>query len=195
MFSKVLSLLAAALTLTAAPVNAQQLQPGPNSFEAHVQLVRAIRSVGVDVYFNPPMCKKETDKNRLSGFYASSHKALVICQDNAKNDSQLVEWTDNDLDTIRHEAQHLVQDCLDGIGDDSLVNMFEVSPTDGTMSLGEFVKASGLPSELILHIAESYSRQGATEHILNLEYEAWATAYGVDAIMIAEAVTNTCSAK
>ena len=87
------------------------LMPGAaladNSFEAHASLANAIAEVGVDVYINPP----EVCEDGIAGMYISGASALVVCQDNATGEEQ-VDWTANDLDTLRHEAQHLIQDCV-----------------------------------------------------------------------------------
>lgn len=196
MFRSVLSLLAAALTLTATPVSAQQLQHGPNSLEAHSALVSTIRSVGVEVFINPPACTPNDDNGRVSGFYLSEHKVMVICQDYGSNDMSIAPWTPNDLDTIRHEAHHIVQDCLDGLGDDSLVNMFPVvKQNQEDMSLLEYLIATGLPAETINRIVINYTERGASQEVIYLEYEAWATAHAIDANTISRAVADNCSAK
>ena len=38
---------------------------------------------------------------------------MVICQERASANGQQVAWTAEDYDTLRHEAQHLIQDCVD----------------------------------------------------------------------------------
>lgn len=47
------------------------------------------------------------------GWYASYRNEMVICQERASANGQQVAWTAEDYDTLRHEAQHLIQDCVD----------------------------------------------------------------------------------
>ena len=79
-----------------------------NSFSAHEALVGTISNIGVDVYLNP----SQVCDGIINGAYISGQSALVVCQDNATPGGGQAEWTENDLDTLRHEAQHLIQDCI-----------------------------------------------------------------------------------
>ena len=147
---------------------------------------------GVRVYFNPAVCAPSDGLNP-SGFYISQSRQLVVCQDAGKYDGELVPFTANDLDTVRHEAQHVVQDCIDGIGDNSLVNMFPVVETQGALSLREFVATSGLSPQTLMHIFTTYTQAGADTEVLALEFEAFAVANSIDAADIAVAVGKACS--
>ena len=56
------------------------------------------------------------------------HGTMVICQENRiKGSHEMVSWTEGDLDTLRHESHHLVQDCIGGSGrgDKVLVPVFK----------------------------------------------------------------------
>ena len=193
MFRSVLAtiLTAGLLTSSAAPSVSATPSTLGNTFEDHVHLVDTLSNAGVRVYFNPAVCAPEDGLNP-SGFYVSQSKQLVVCQDNGKYDGETVAFTANDLDTIRHESQHVVQDCADGIGDNSLVNMFPVAPTNGQTSLSQFVSGSGLSPYTLMHIFSTYSSVGADSQVLALEFEAFAVAHAISASTIAEAVANTC---
>ena len=117
---------------------------------------------------------------------------MVICQDKGQYNGETVPFTANDLDTIRHESHHVVQDCIDGIGDNSLVNMFPVVKTPGKISLNEFVTGSGLSPRTLMHIFTTYTQAGADNKVIGLEFEAFAVANSIPASTITEAVKNTC---
>jgi len=81
----------------------------------HKRLLNVVESLGVQVFINDGYCEK---LNMLNGFYFNKKKQLYICQDNGLIDGKIVEWTENDFDTIRHESFHILQDCNDGkLGD------------------------------------------------------------------------------
>ena len=194
MFRSVLAtiLTAGLLTSSAAPVSASTPARPGNSLDAHAELVDTLTDAGVRVYFNPSVCKPEDGLNP-SGFYISQSRQLVVCQDAGKYDGELVPFTANDLDTIRHEAQHVVQDCIDGIGDNSLVNMFPVSEDKDRLSLRQFVSGSGLSPQTLMHIFTTYTAAGADSHVLGLEFEAFAVAHAIPAADIAQAVEKACA--
>ena len=183
-------LAAALLTSSAAKVEAQERKEG-NTFEDHVQLVETLDRAGVRVYFNPAQCRPQDGLNP-SGFYISQSRVMVICQDKGQYDGKTVPFSANDLDTIRHESQHVVQDCIDGIGDNSLVNMFPVVPTEGQLSLSQFVTGSGLSPRTLMHIFTTYTMAGANNQVIGLEFEAFAVANSIGAANIKAAVQQTC---
>ena len=79
----------------------------------HNQLVGAIRSTGIQFKLNPIECQQRESL----GWYWASQNEMVICQEQATAagvSGYEVQWTAEDLDTLRHEAQHLVQDCMVG---------------------------------------------------------------------------------
>ena len=80
-------------------------------FRDHYNLALAVESVGVDFQLNPPACYYKVNHNTY-GWYWAEHNQLVVCQINA-TDTNEVPWTREDLDTLRHEVHHLVQDCMD----------------------------------------------------------------------------------
>ena len=157
-----------------------------NSFAAHEALVSTINSVGVDVYLNPPqVCDGE-----INGAYISGAGALIVCQDNAEPGGDQVEWTENDLDTLRHEAQHLIQDCVAfRRGDQTL------SPMLGSEDEVIDFALRALGENTMQRIAQVYSENGADARTIILEFEAFATARVVDASDIADAVSHFCEAQ
>ncbi len=133
------------------------------SAEAHEALVNEIRRYDVSIEVNPKDCPK-----KVSGFYAGAQRRLVICQDNGVAGGPAVAWTANDLDTLRHEAQHFIQDCrVGGNHDHSLIPVYR-SPTK--------LAQETLGFEGVQEITTTYRAQGADDLTLLLEYEAFAVA-------------------
>ena len=185
-------LAAALLTTSAARVSATERPKEGNSIDDHITLLESVERAGVRIYMNPAHCEPKGDLTP-SGLYISQSRVMIICQDNGKYDGVVVNPTDNDLDTIRHESQHVIQDCKDGIGDNSLVNMFPVVKTEGRLSLSEFVTNSGLTPRELMHIFTTYTQAGADNKVIGLEFEAFATAEAISARTIALAVDHVCA--
>lgn len=183
MFKTILSTISAALLAT---LPTATLAAG-NDYQAHANLWAAVNETGVRTYINPSQCGGSGSS--ISGFYSSTGAVLVVCQDNRQQVGVEVEWTDNDLDTLRHEAQHLIQDCLDGRGDQSLLNFL-----DTREELKAYV-TSILTNEQIGGIIKAYSDRGADEKTILLELEAFAVAQNESASAIATGVRNFCSVR
>ena len=69
-----------------------------------------------------------SDQANYSGAYnvINGNPFLVVTiQDNRENSDIVDNWTPNDLDTIRHEAVHAIQDCIDGSVDNELEMIFD----------------------------------------------------------------------
>ena len=111
-----------ALTGAALAVAMAATQPAQalNVNTAHRALARAVRATGIEVKINPQRC---SDVESM-GWYWASRKELVICQENATTTNVETAWTAEDLDTLRHEAHHLIQDCLDGRIDGKIKNVY-----------------------------------------------------------------------
>ena len=75
--------------------------------DQHTDLWNDLESVGVTIYVNDPEACKHSG---FDGRYISSMRRLDICQDDYAPYTQ-TQWTANDLDTLRHEAHHVLQDC------------------------------------------------------------------------------------
>ena len=134
---------------------------------AHGKLVDTVRSTGVSVYFNPPLCDNE---GAPMGYYDGQNKVMVVCQDNKITGSdKIVEWTDNDLDTIRHESHHLVQDCRDGVLDSDLLPVYKDPIAFGRLIMGQ---------DGIEWVADTYSE--ASKEVIILEIEAFSVAANND---------------
>lgn len=171
-----------AFGMFAPSVSAQNLISG-----GHLQLWNTVQAAGVSALINP----KECDIKGVSGFYSSQLRQLVICQDNRKELGKEVQWTANDLDTLRHEAQHLIQDCEDGRqADGSLVPLM-----DNWDELDLLVKGSGLTQEDVGHIVASYRELGLSDDHIILEIEAFAVAAGIEATAIAQVLGSVCGVR
>lgn len=135
------------------------------SLQAHDLLVQAIQHNGVKFIVNDPYC----DKNKgVMGFYSGHQRTLVVCQDNAVKGGPNVAWTLNDLDTLRHEAQHMIQDCIAGTNHDHQLAPVYNSPTA--------LAQRELGPEAISRITRVYRSKGASDLVLLLEYEAFSVA-------------------
>ena len=135
------------------------------SIEAHAALVQAIESAGGSGEVNVPFCQK---MKGLNGFYSGKDRLLVVCNDRYSEATPTPRWTANDFDTLRHEAQHFIQDCTVGTNHDHHLNNVYKNPVRfSTHVLGQLT---------IDRITQLYREKGASNHILNLEYEAFAVA-------------------
>ena len=143
------------------------LAPGAmakSNYPAHVSLGRTIRATGVNLKFNPAEC----DEKNAMGWYWAYKNEMVICQENRRRGfgfQHEVRWTEEDLDTLRHEAQHLIQDCMDGSRQGALSSVYRDVPT--------LVKST-LSTQAIQSIMRSYSDK--SDHIIMMELEAFAVA-------------------
>lgn len=168
-----------ALTAVTAPV------AKADNFEDHDRLWQTLENNGVDVSVNHPEHCKDSWGGAMYATFKDGTTAILICQDEGQGveyDTQ-VKWTANDLDSLRHEAQHVVQDCLDGsIGDG------ELSPMFNTEQLKKHV-FNTLSRERIEMILENYDEE---DHLIELE--AFTVAAAVSPVQIADAVEQFCSA-
>ena len=167
MFKKALLLLSTLALST--PVNAAEMLP-----QDHASLYNTIQEVGGYIYTNPaPVCAKD---GRPAGMYTwndNQDTAIVVCQDYATSEAE-VAWTANDLDTLRHEAWHMIQDCRDGVRGDA-----ELSPMQYTQ---EYVRQLVELAEVVLgadkveSIIRGYSANGLGHRDITMEIEAFTSA-------------------
>ena len=153
------------------------------SFDEHVELFNNLQRVGIKVTINDPKhCNGSID-----GMYRSSEGLLVVCQDRGRPGGQEVDWTSNDLDTLRHEAMHVLQDCADGRrGDSRLVTWH---PTErATMQFAY----NSLGRREVYNILNLPSYRNAPHQVKVLEAEAFASAATVSPTRIGNAILNTC---
>ena len=171
--------LAAALSVPATAA------PTVSSVSDHYVLVQALEQAGVTVVLNSPAyCDSET-----AGAYHSSARVLAVCQENARRPYADQGWTAYDLDTLRHEAHHVVQDCLaGGLGDSDFTALF-----DTEREFEDFVTGS-LDSDEIDWVISSYASSGASDEVIMHELEAFAAAKVVSPGTIAEVVEAQCTA-
>ena len=157
-----------------------------NSFAAHESLWNAIPTVGVSTSLNNPRyCTAGKDSN--DGVYHSYERHISVCQDNGTPGGPQVDWTANDLDTLRHEAHHIIQDCVRSrLGDGNLDVIF--GDKDDLVS---FISSS-LTRSQIEKIIKTYAERGLNEREIYMELEAFATASDIDASTIEEKLLTTC---
>ena len=108
---KFISALVASLTI-AAPALAAPLPAD------HQVLVDTLQADGISYLVNEP-AQACFDGSTRNGSYVTyqGDRYLVVCQDN-RTSSDVTTWTANDLDTIRHETTHIIQDCMAGANND-----------------------------------------------------------------------------
>lgn len=181
--SQFLATVAAAAVATVAPFTPIKA----SSVEQHEVLWSAIRRAGVPIIVNhPDFCEKWG-----GGSYRwSKGKAiLVICQDNGAlvGAGNQAPWTTNDLDTLRHEAHHMVQDCRAGVIADDKMSVWFGTEEEYT----DFVQNS-LSLEQVKSIWNTYAERGATEIVRIHEIEAFAVAKTVSPAAIANAIDSQC---
>jgi len=132
-----------------------------SNYSHHVLLGQVVSSTGIEYKINPVEC---WEKNAM-GWYWAYNNEFVVCQENKRSVGVEVNWTEEDLDTVRHEAQHLIQDCIDGSRQGALSSVYKDVPG--------LVK-SVLSTNSIRSIIHAYSDQ--SEHIISMELEAFAVA-------------------
>ena len=156
-----------ALTLTALTVVSTLFSPmaqAKSNYAEHGQLGNAVRATGITLKFNPAEC----DEKNAMGWYWAARQEMVICQENRRRGFGVqheVTWTEEDLDTLRHEAQHLIQDCMDGSLNGSLSSVYKEPLDLGVEVLGK---------DGIFRIMQAYSE--ASQHIQVMEVEAFSVA-------------------
>ena len=177
-FSSALVSTLATVSLTASSAHAQ------NTFEDHEDLFLALQQAGVTVTVNSKLhCNRGAD-----GMYYPGSVLLVICQDNMQTHAKNEAWTNNDLDTLRHEAHHVIQDCAaDSLGDGKLTTMFNED------QLIDFLKTS--PSYTLDQLKALYAelkQDGLSDLGIQQEMEAYVVAKDIPAASISEKVRQFC---
>ena len=143
------------LSATVAPALA-----GSNYLD-HLGLRGSIRSTGIQLKYNPSECWEKS----AMGWYWAAKNEMVICQENKRSVGVETTWTEEDLDTLRHEAQHLIQDCMDGSRQGALGAVYKDPIGLAQKVLGE---------RGIRAIINGYSE--ASDHIKVMELEAFSVA-------------------
>lgn len=150
----------------------------------HQELARTIVSLGVPVSVNTNI---HCSPGESGSYFAAGF--MVICQDNRTANGKEVEWTANDLDTLRHEAHHLIQDCAAGtIGDGKMSLMF-----NSEKEIYQFLSNSSYTVEQLKQIAAHYEKQGVTGYDLLMELEAFVVAKDIPPHYISRKLIEYCS--
>jgi len=150
----------------------------------HKRLLNVVESLGVQVAINDSYCKK---LNMFNGFYINKKKQLYICQDNSLMDGKIVEWTENDFDTIRHETFHLIQDCNDGkLGDGDYKLVYNDD------ELIQVVLDSGITMKRLQRYVNLYTILGESSHGTMLEMEAISSSKVMSADDISKMLNDVC---
>ena len=156
-----------------------------STVDEHQKLWNSLEDAGINIVLNDvDFCDGNVD-----GAYIPILKTIIVCQDRASSiSSRQVDWTHNDLDTLRHEAHHVVQDCIDGrLGDDYSRPLFGTK-----QELNAFV-SDILTDEQVGYIIKGYREQGASNDTIIMELEAFAVAEAVSPDTIADAVSRSCN--
>ena len=144
-------------------------------YEDHDYLIHQLERVGVSVVVN----SKFHCDGSVAGVYKPREGVIVVCKGK--------EWDDWDLDTLRHEAHHVVQDCKKGVlGDGLLAPMFDGERRDWFIS-------ESLSQKDIDGIYELYAFED--EFIQQVELETFAVARVVDAVTIGNKVVEWCGVR
>ena len=156
-------------TLVAAAITSSPAFARSNVYQ-HQQLWRAVESVGVQVRVNQSRdCDPDVTGFKAYGWYNGITRTLVVCQEDAIKakyfDQGMVPWTEEDFDTLRHEAHHLVQDCRDGYLNADLDSVYRQPIEFSLKVLGE---------RKARRVVELYQERG--NHIVVMELEAFSVA-------------------
>tara|TARA_E500000178_G_C16656531_1_gene588726 strand:- start:53 stop:604 length:552 start_codon:yes stop_codon:yes gene_type:complete len=158
-----------------------------NEIDEHKYLIKSLQNVGVQVKFNTSLCNPE-----FMGAYYNDNKGnsiVLVCQDKSKfkNGLEFDVYNENDLDTLRHEAHHVVQDCVNGkLGDNKTGRLF-------TGELFQQYIIDNITSKQKDYIYKIYHEGGASDDEILHEIEAFVVARDVNAIVIADKITELCS--
>ena len=171
----------AVVALSVAPVSAMTQEER----NQHTDLVDAVNEVNVSISVNEKEhCFSLTD--RFFGFYNPSKRLIAICQEEATDwDGEAIRFSEEDLDTLRHEAHHLVQDCRDGTIDGRMVPFFTGESRESFLA--------NYPKREQERVRATYGESGASPELITLEIEAFAVADSVPASSIANAVRRVCA--
>ena len=169
MFNRILIIAISLLAVT--PSSAGQLLD-----PSHRTIINATQRTGVRYEVNPTDCQRDVD-----GFYTGDR--LVVCQDYGSRGTSERKWTNNDLDTLRHEATHLAQDCRDGV-----IDMMIDAPSDAKVDA--MIDRMGADNALKIW-TDYHNRKLYMEGIL-IEFEAFHNARFLTPEAIATEINTYC---
>ena len=190
MFKKVLLSVMTLGLLSTSPVLALDPPPG------HGQLIDTLRAHGVYVEINPnEVCDATKTEKSMHGVYTYSERhstpLMGICQDYGGNGEQTI-WTENDLDTLRHETIHYIQDCINGSVDGELAPLYDGPGGYSNIEYGIKDIIGVIGPEQAQAIITRYEAAGASPEIIQLELEAFYLAKSQTAETIATVVDAKC---
>lgn len=166
--------------------------PVPSNLDAdHTYLWHSLQRNGVKIFLNDNRpCYR--DGKKIHGVYvvhpSSRTPMLAICQENGTRTGYAAEWTYEDLDTLRHEAAHFLQDCLDGSIDSNLRQYYNGR---GVGTYSDVLRELG-PSE-VARISKAYRDSNVSSETIRLELEAFFIANTVRADLIGREINRYCS--
>ena len=172
----------ALVSAVAASIIASPSLASDNNHADHVLLMERLERVGVTVVVNNPIhCPPGREGG---GSYSPFSALLAVCQDNGVSDGVMVKWTPNDYDTLRHEAHHVIQDCINGsIADGRMDMLFNSNDWEEfTKDLDEFVSRVYL----------NQIKRGMTDKVAMEEVEAYVVAEFIPAANISKKVRQFC---
>jgi hypothetical protein len=169
-------LTAALLATTMLGAIAPALAVTQEQADQHNVLIGTLERYGVRVSLDDQLCRERP----IDGFYHSPSKTLTLCNGGSTS------MTDANLDTLRHESIHAMQDCRNGIQGDRILGHVLKSGAAASMA-AEY----GISPE---RIRQLYLSHGVDEYTVTLEYEAFAGAAAMSADTIAQALDIFCSA-
>ena len=167
----------------AATIAAASVAVAPNahasSFEAHQQLWATLASTGIELKLNPAECAEEPN---TYGWYSGVQDELVICQELSTTPGEEAPWTAEDLDTLRHEAHHFVQDCMRGAPMDHDLGVVYEQPLELAKDVLSLTRRA-----TIISLYEKYGAE-----VVVLELEAFAVASLNDPAEQVRDIQNFC---
>ena len=165
-----------AMAATLAAIPAAATNPSEVLDAGHLSIVRAASDAGVSFKVNADLCRQFP---KFYGMYDG--KQIIICLRQGH-------WTTEELDTLRHEAQHLVQDCLgDGKPNFRFNGRYLVFPNIAELA------PQILSERLLGNIVMNYHDASRQEFLMELE--AFMVAQEVAPEEIASAINNHCRAR
>lgn len=158
-----------------------------NEFEEHNKLWKTLQDVGVITVINHlTHCN---DIKKKDGIYYPYAGLLVICQDKmVKGSSKQFAWTENDYNTLRHEAQHVVQDCAAGSLADG-----KTRPLFNKKDFQDFIKLTSYTEEMVNELYQRLKNKGVSDDIIAEEIEAYVVSVVIDASSIEKKIIEFCT--
>lgn len=154
-----------------------------STYEDHQVLWETLEYHGIEIVINDT----HACENGIAGLYSPQYNTVIVCQDNRNPLTRTeVEWTDNDYDTLRHEAHHALQDCLTGLDNGDSTTLFQ----NGDL---QYFVESQLKDYQIENIISSYRNMGANNNTVRQELEAFAIASINDPIQLARGLNQICN--